>query len=262
MRVSRKERRGVALGVCVALLWPPMMLLTRRRWRGAENLPTGGFVLAANHISHADPFFFAHFVHDSGYAPHFLAKASVLQLPVVGRLLRATGQIAVHREHANAAQAYRDAVIAVRQGRSVIVYPEGTLTRDPDLWPMVGRTGAARIALESGCPVIPCAQWGAHEMLPPYGRRPRLRPRACNQVLAGPPVALDDLQRQPVTTEVLYEATERIMAAITELLGQLRGQTPPPVRFDPRSEGVPMTGNPTGPRRRRPGPQDREGDRP
>ncbi len=255
--MARKERRGVALGICVGLLRPLLMVLTRRQWRGQEHLPDGGFVLAANHISHVDPLLFGHFVHDSGYAPHYLAKAAVLDLPVVGRLLRATGQIRVHRESATASQAYRDAVLAVDRGWSVIVYPEGTLTRDPGLWPMRGKTGAARIALESGCPVVPAAQWGAHELLPPYGKRPRLYPRAVNRVLVGPPVDLDDLRGKPMTTEVAGEATVRIMAAIADLLGELRGEPAPPVRFDPRPGGVPLIGNPT----RNP-PTGRTGDRP
>ena len=243
--MARREPRGAALVFCAVLLRPLLMVLTRRRWSGVEHLPDGGFIFAANHISHADPLLFAHFVYDAGYSPHFLAKESVLRLPVLGRLLRSTGQIPVHRGGVSAAKAYRDAVLAVREGSSVIVYPEGTLTRDPELWPMVGKTGAARIALESGCPVIPCAQWGAHDLLMPYAKRPRFVPRPINQVLAGEPVDLDDLRGKPVSSAVLREATERIMTAITELLGQLRRQPPPPVRFDPRLLGVPTTGNPT-----------------
>lgn len=242
--MARREPRGAALVFCAVLLRPLLMVLTRRRWSGVEHLPDGGFIFAANHISHADPLLFAHFVYDAGYSPHFLAKESVLRLPVLGRLLRSTGQIAVTRESVSAAQAYRDAVAAVRRGSSVIVYPEGTLTRDPELWPMVGKTGGARIALESGCPVVPCAQWGAQYLLMPYAKRPRLVPRPVNQVLAGEPVDLDDLRGQPVSSAVLREATERIMTAIAELLGQLRGEAPPPVRFDPRLRGVPTTGNP------------------
>jgi 1-acyl-sn-glycerol-3-phosphate acyltransferase len=126
----------------------------------------------------------------------------------------------------------------------VIVYPEGTITRDPDLWPMIGRTGVARIALETGCPVIPCAQWGAHELLPPYSKRPHLLPRKVNRVRAGPPVDLADLQGKPVTSEVLRLATDRIMSAIAEQLGELRGQPAPATRFDPRRSGAPLTGNP------------------
>ena len=83
----------------------------------------------------------------------------------LGGFLRAAGQIPVERLSANAAGAYDAAVAAVRAGECVVVYPEGTLTRDPDLWPMVGKSGAARIALETGCPVIPVGQWGAHDLL-------------------------------------------------------------------------------------------------
>ena len=66
----------------------------------------------------------------------------------------------------------------MRDGECVVVYPEGTLTRDPDLWPMTGKSGAARIALETGCPVIPVGQWGAQELLPPYAKQARPASRA------------------------------------------------------------------------------------
>ena len=61
----------------------------------------------------------------------------------------------------------------MRGGECVVVYPEGTITRDPDLWPMVGKSGAARIALATGCPVIPIGQWGAQEVLAPYAEEAR-----------------------------------------------------------------------------------------
>jgi len=241
---DRYEKRGWSLTLCVIVLRPLLTLLTRRSFHGAEHLPRGGFVFAANHISHADPLLFAHFVNDTGYSPHFLAKASVLKVPVIGRFIRSTGQIAVQRGGAEAAQAYRDAVLAVRGGTSVIVYPEGTITRDPDLWPMIGRTGVARIALETGCPVIPCAQWGAHELLPPYSKRLHPLPRKLNRVQAGPPVDLADLRGRPVTAEVLRLATDRIMGAIADQLGEIRGLTPPARRYDPRRRGDPQPGNP------------------
>ena len=66
------------------------------------------------------------------------------------------------------------------------IYPEGTITKDPDLWPMIGKTGAARVALETGCPVIPIAQWGPQEILAPYSKRLRLLPPKTVHVLAGP----------------------------------------------------------------------------
>ena len=109
---------------------------------------------------------------------------------------RAAGQIPVERLSRSAVGAFDAAVAAVRDGECVVVYPEGTLTRDPDLWPMTGKSGAARIALETGCPVIPVGQWGAQEMLPPYAKKPDLFPRKRIAMKAGDPVDLTDLVAQ------------------------------------------------------------------
>jgi 1-acyl-sn-glycerol-3-phosphate acyltransferase len=124
------------------------------------------------------------------------------------------------------------------------VYPEGTITKDPDGWPMRGKTGAARIALETGCPVIPIGQWGAQEILPAYTAKFHAIPRRTARYKVGDPVDLSDLQGKPITNDLLQEATERIMAAISVLVAELRGETPPTVRFDPRSAGVKQIGNP------------------
>jgi len=218
--------RGPLLTAAVVVIRPLLMVLTRREWHGAQHLPEHGFVLAANHISHTDPLVLAHFVNDAGIPPRFLAKAGVLAVPGLGRLLRATGQIPVYRDSADAVLALGEAVAAVERGECVIIYPEGTLTRDPQLWPMVGKTGAVRIAIATGCAVIPVAQWGAQQILRPYARVPRLLPRATIKISAGPPVELDDLRRQPLTTAVLREGTARIMAAITAQLRPLRGPQP------------------------------------
>jgi 1-acyl-sn-glycerol-3-phosphate acyltransferase len=227
----------------VGILRPLLMVLTKRDWRGAENLPrTGGFVVAPNHVSHLDPVIFAHFMYDNGREPYFLGKEGVFRVPVVGAVLRGAQQIPVYRNTGRAADSYRAAVAAVEQGKCVAVYPEGTLTRDPDLWPMVGKTGAARIALATRCPVIPVAQWGPQEILEPYGKRPKLLPRKTMRVSAGPPVDLSDLHDRPRTGEVLREATNRIMAAITVELEQIRSEKAPLERFDARKHGLPETG--------------------
>jgi 1-acyl-sn-glycerol-3-phosphate acyltransferase len=227
----------------VAILRPLLMVLTKRDWRGAENLPaTGGFVAAPNHLSYIDPLSFAHFLVDNDHAPYFLGKESVFRVPVVGAILRGAEQIPVYRNTGKAADAFRAAVAAVEAGKCVGVYPEGTLTRDPDVWPMVGKTGAARIALTTRCPVIPIAQWGPQEILEPYGKRPHLLPRKTMRVTAGPPVDLSDLYGQPVTGVLLREATDRIMAAITAQLETIRGEKAPAERFDARKHGLPETG--------------------
>lgn len=223
---------------------PFLILATKRDWRGWENLPAeGGFVAAPNHVSHFDPLPVAHYLFDAGCPPYFLGKEEVFRVPVLGRLLRAAGQVPVYRRTGRAVDAYRAAVEGVEQGKCVVIFPEGTITRDPDLWPMVGKTGAARVALETRRPVVPIAHWGSQEVIPPYARKLRLLPRKVMHVAAGPPVDLADLYDRPLDGATLREATSRIVAAITVLLEELRGETAPAIRFNPRLHGLPETGN-------------------
>ena len=240
-----QERKGWAFGICVLILEPILLAVTKRRWSGGENIPAkGGVVLAANHVSHLDPLTFAHFVYAWGRIVRFLAKAEVFDAPVVGRVVKSAKQIPVYRMTTDASLSFRAAVESVQAGECVVVYPEGTITRQPELWPMTGKTGAARIALASDVPVIPIAQWGANDILAPYAKRPRLFPRKTIAMKAGPPVPLDDLRAQPVTPAVLREATDRIMDEITRLLEDVRGEQAPTERFDPKSAGVRQIGNP------------------
>jgi len=252
---SRVRRARAASGppgfwyrFAVVVLRPLLTVFTRRAWRGWEHIPeTGGVVVVTNHISHADPLTFAHFIYDSGRLPRFLAKAVLWEVPFVRWVVRGAGQIPVYRESGNAGNAFSAAVAAVRRGELVVIYPEATLTRDPQLWPMAGKTGAARVALETRAPVVPVAQWGPHELLPPYAKRPHLIPPRTMHVVAGPPVSLDDLRGRPIDGALLDEATERIMAAITALLAQVRSEPAPAVRFDARREGVARVGDPRQP---------------
>lgn len=213
--------------------------LTKRQWQGQDRVPpTGGVVFVVNHISNLDPIVFGQYLAYAGRYPHYLGKASLFRVPVVGRIITAAGQIPVERGTHNATHALTAAIHAVRLGTSITVYPEGTITLDPDLWPMEGKTGAARIALETDAPVIPVGTWGAQRII---GAKqvhfPRLFPRATLQVKAGDPVDLDDLRSQPLTPAVLREATDRIMTAITALVAELRGEPAPAQRFDPRTKG-------------------------
>ena len=240
-----QQPKGWAFGLCVAIVEPRLLALTKRRWRGGENIPdTGGCVLAVNHISHLDPLTCAHFVYGYGRIVRFLAKAELFDIPVLGRIVRSAKQIPVYRLTTDASLSFTAAVSAVEDGECVIVYPEGTITRQPELWPMTGKTGAARIALASGVPVIPVAQWGAHRILAPYAKRPHLFPRRTIAMTAGTPTDLDDLRGQPLTPEVLKQATDRIMDDVTRLLEEIRGEQAPAERFDPRVAGVREIGNP------------------
>ncbi|WP_298458082.1 1-acyl-sn-glycerol-3-phosphate acyltransferase [uncultured Cellulomonas sp.] len=229
-RRSNRAYRNVA-----RVLRPLLFAMTRPDWRGVEHLPTDhGFIAAANHMTNVDPLTFAHYLYDNGITPKILAKSSLFGVPVVGAVLRATGQIPVYRNTAQAGDSLRAAVDAVAAGDCVAVFPEGTLTRDPDLWPMVGKTGVARLALTTRAPVVPIAQWGPQDLLGQYKKVLKPFPRKRVTVVAGPPVDLDDLYGRPLDTATLREATERVMAAITLLLEGLRGQTAPAVRFDVR----------------------------
>ena len=172
-----REKRGWAFNIAVPILKPTLLATTKHTWIDGEKIPaTGGCILVLNHVSHIDPLTAAHIVYDHGRKPRYLAKSGLFKNKVLGYFLRGAGQIPVERLSKNAKGAFDAAVAAVEAGECVVVYPEGTLTRDPDLWPMQGKTGAARIALETGCPVVPMGQWGAHDLLYPYAKRPHLVP--------------------------------------------------------------------------------------
>ena len=253
MRVRKLDQpRGWAITFAASILKPTLLTATSRTWIDGEKIPaTGGCIVALNHISHVDPLLSAHFVYDHGRIPRYLAKSGLFRNRAIGGLLNAAGQIPVERLSRNAIGAYDAAVRAIGEGECIVIYPEGTLTRDPELWPMKGKTGAARIALATGCPVIPVGQWGAHEVLAPYTKTPHLVPRRNIVMRAGDPVPLDDLVALPSSAESTAEATDRIMAAITGIVADLRGETAPTVRHDPRVTGVRDTSPHQHPRKKR-----------
>ncbi|MGF1429751.1 lysophospholipid acyltransferase family protein [Kitasatospora sp. LaBMicrA B282] len=233
---------GIWYRFAAVLVKPVTTALVKPEWRGWENFPKeGGFLTVVNHNSVIDPVVYAHFQYNSGRPPRILGKASIFRVPFIGFMMRKTGQIPVYRDSTDAAQAFRAAIDAIDNGQVVQFYPEGTITRDPDLWPMTGKSGAARVALMTGAPVIPVAHWGAHEIVPPYGKglggkpaKVSLFPRHKVVVAAGPPVDLSRYQGQELTSQVLREATEDIMDAITAVLAGIRGEQPPAERFDLR----------------------------
>jgi 1-acyl-sn-glycerol-3-phosphate acyltransferase len=231
---------GVTYATARAVLRPAVRAASRRRWTGLAHVPRqGGCVVVSNHLSHSDPLPLADFLDAAGRYPRFLGKAELFDVPVVGRLLRNVGQIPVQRESEHAGAALSAATEAVRAGECVVVYPEGTLTRDPALWPMVGKTGAARIWWQTRCPVIPVAQWGPQELLAPYGRVPKIWRRPVVRVTAGEALSL------PTDEPPQYgQLTAEIMTSLRALLATLRGVDAPTSIFDPRASDLPRTGNP------------------
>ncbi|WP_134718620.1 lysophospholipid acyltransferase family protein [Saccharomonospora xinjiangensis] len=228
MRRFPRRGRGFWFGLAIEVVAPFLALATRWRLEGHHNVPRrGGVLVAANHLSFADPIAVTLFTLTAGRVPRFFAKAELWETPVVRWVMASGRHIPVHRGKASALHAFRDGVASVRAGECVVVFPEGGFTDRADGWPTRGKTGLARMALTTGTPVVPVACWGTHELLPVTSKLPRVRPRPTLHVVAGPAVELSDLRSERPSASELREATERIMAAITSLLADVRGRTPP-----------------------------------
>jgi 1-acyl-sn-glycerol-3-phosphate acyltransferase len=242
-RASAEKTRPSVFWPAAAVVVPIVGWFAKIEISGEEHLPEeGAYVLAPNHYSEFDPLIVAVATWRLGRAPRFMAKESLFRVPVLGSLLRATGMVPVAR--AATATAARQTIVQAQQlaadGRGVIVYPEGSLTRDPDMWPMRGKTGAVRLALAGDLPVIPVATWGVQQILPRYGKLRFFPPRRRVQIRFGPPVDLA-LFRQ--TSQVsLVGATDAVMAEIAQLLSELRDEPAPAQRWDPMAHGQKETG--------------------
>lgn len=227
-----------------AVMRPIMNLIIKKDWRGAEKLPkSGAAIVVCNHLSYVDPLSFTHFLYNNGRAPRYLGKESVFKVPVIGRVIRGAGQIPVSRETKDAVKGLEHAIAVLKAGHLLGVYPEGTLTRDENLWPMRGKTGVARLALITGAPIIPCASWGPEKVLPPYSKKLRLFPRTKVSILMGEPISLEKWRGRENDPIAIEEAADLIMDEITKLLEILRGEKAPAERFDPKKSDLPRIGN-------------------
>jgi 1-acyl-sn-glycerol-3-phosphate acyltransferase len=218
-----KPKAGFWIRLVVVVLYPLTTVMYRRRWRGLENVPppsAGGSIVAINHNSHFDTVLMARLLWQSGRIPRFMVKDGVFEVPLLGRLFYNTKQIPVHRGTANAANALADAVAAVKDGELVVIYPEGSTTRDPDQWPMQGKTGVARLILS--CPevkVVPIGQWGAQKLRSQKWRR---FTRRTSTVIVGEPMDLSRYAGVEPNAAVLREITENVMAEIRQLVAEAR----------------------------------------
>lgn len=225
--VTRRSTIGATYRGLATVISPTVTAVTKRDWRGVEHLAVpSGCVLAANHISWADPPILAQFIWAQDRVPRFLGKAEVFKVPIFGAMITSAGQIPVFRD-GDAAAAAHAAIEAVQRGETVVVYPEGTITKDPEMWPMCAKTGAARIALTADVPLIPIAQWGPQEILGPYKKNLRLFPLKTMSFRVGPPIDLSDLRGREINERVLRIATARLMRAITSMLEEIRGEKAP-----------------------------------
>lgn len=233
-----REKGSPWIGLCIVVFYPLSHLLGRRRFEGLEHIPqTGPVLVAGNHISYLDPIYTGIFVHRRGRIPRFLAKQDLWRIPVVRRVMSGAGQIPVRRGSAEATESLRHAEQALVSGKVVLIYPEGTVTRDPDRWPMAAHTGLARLALSTDAPVVPVVHWGTHRIYDHYGKRFRPLPRTEVIVRAGPPVDLSEFLRRPVDGPLLREVTARVMGRIIDLLAEVRQEPAPPGAAHPVRPG-------------------------
>jgi 1-acyl-sn-glycerol-3-phosphate acyltransferase len=142
--------------------------------------------------------------------------------------MRLMGHIPVKRGTADARQSLAAAVAALENGGVIVLHPEGTVTRDPDGWPMIGKTGAARLAsLAPDVPVIPIAQWGVQQQFDLYKKKVKLIPRPRHTISVGEPVDLSSFRDREPTAKVLHEMTDAIMRRLRTDVAELRGLPAP-----------------------------------
>ena len=241
-----KHERHFRLHLVAGFLIPVVRLMFGLRVTGLEKLPKSGpYVLVSNHVTNVDALAVAYLVYVKlKRAPHFLAKEGLFRIPVIGRILLVAGQIPVYRTSGQRNdEPLKVAHDYLERGHMITIFPEGTLTRDPDMWPMRGKTGAVRLALDTNVPVYPIAHWGSHEILPRYGSK--FRPGFWKRVdmLVGDQIDLDKFRHPQITPQEVTEATVVVMHSITGLVEQLRGAKAPGTLWDPAVAGQSVTGN-------------------
>ncbi len=239
------ERANGWIQLCKVLFYPITALLGRRRFIGKEQLQRpGGILLVGNHVSHLDPVYNAVFVRKAGRWPRFLAKASLWKVPVAGTILRGTQQIAVERDAGAGKQVLDVATAALNKGQVVVIYPEGTITRDPDFWPMKPKAGVAMLALSGDFSVIPMATWGTQKVFVPYVKESKFRPlpRKDITVKCGEPLDLSEYRGKPVDSRAIRDVSLLIMGAVRDLVAEVRQEEPPKAFFiyrKPKLESAP-----------------------
>ncbi|MDH3302002.1 MAG: 1-acyl-sn-glycerol-3-phosphate acyltransferase [Acidimicrobiia bacterium] len=208
--------------------------IARRRGRrtAVARLPAGAVIVISNHASYADGVLLALTCRRMGRSIRLLATSGVFRAPVLGGLAKRLGFIRVERGNASAADALEVAADALRAGEAVGIFPEGRTTRDPNLWPERSKTGAVRLALETGAPIVPIAMVGTHRVLPRKRPLPTLvknlilRPNVLVEV--GDPIDVKVLAgSDELTPARIRELADEVMAELVALVAELRGESLP-----------------------------------
>jgi 1-acyl-sn-glycerol-3-phosphate acyltransferase len=206
-------------------LRPPAQLWFNWRFEGREDIPREGPVLVAcNHISYFDPIAHGLMMVKAGRRPRFLAKKELYENWFLRHLLQGARQIPVERGTGSSAPV-EAARRALREGEAVMIYPEATITRNPDSTPMQGKTGVARLTLSTDVPVLPMAVWGSQHVWQREGMGSVGFGRPI-WVKAGVPVDFSDFAGQQDDPAVLRKVTDQVMDELTQLVNDLRRRYP------------------------------------
>ena len=238
-RKRTKERPPTAMGrfwlrLAAIVFYPVTTLLSRVRVHGLANIPaTGPALLVLNHVSHLDPLYDGVTVHRAARIPRFMAKNTLWNVPVLRNVLTGVEQIPVFRRTADARKSLEAAHDSLESGKIVIIYPDGTVTKDPEGWPMNPKAGVARLALEHDVPIVPAARWGTRDIYDHYSKKFRPLPRKTVHVRIGEPLDLGEYRNRAADPQVLREISELAMGRVRELLGEIREEEPPADFYSP-----------------------------
>ncbi|MCX6485754.1 MAG: lysophospholipid acyltransferase family protein [Rhodoluna sp.] len=237
--------RPFMMRVVAYILGPLVHLLFWVKLEGKEKLPkTGAYILVFNHVTHLDPLVVAYATfYGLKRGPHFLAKGNLFKVPVLGPLLLAAGQVPVYRNGRRNVEPMAAAYRFLDAGHVITIFPEGTLTREPNGWPMRGKTGSVRMAIEANVPIYSVGQWGSEVVLPTYTKKLRPKPWHKVRVLIGEEINLEKFRGRKISTEELKDATRIVMTAITKQVEILRDSKAPKKLYDPADHGQSQFGN-------------------
>ena len=195
------------------------------RFEDLDHIPSHGpAIVAATHVSYVDPFSTALAIIRRGRRPRFLAKDELFEVPLVGTALRGAGQISVSRGR-DGRRPLADAERALRLGEVVAIYPEGTVTLREDHLPKEGKTGAVRLSLATGVPIVPLASWGSQAVWQKSGRGSLKFGRPI-WVKAGPAIDLRGRVGELEDPAAVRAMTDELMAVLTRMAEDLRERYP------------------------------------
>ncbi|MFV0462171.1 MAG: lysophospholipid acyltransferase family protein [Nostocoides sp.] len=250
-------RRGALLytvaagmaGVGVAAMARRAVARQPGRRSDAQQLPGGPIIVVSNHTSYADGILLALACRDLGRSVRLLATAGVFRMPLIGSVADRLGFIPVQRGSSHAADSLEQAAQALAHGEAVALFPEGRITREQDHWPERAKTGAVRLALRSGAPVIPVAMDGAHEVI---GDRAHLLRLLRNlalppqvRVLVGEPIDVTRLVGSVPDEQSVRRVADEVMGTLVDLVEQLRGQPAPSAEWRGGAAGAPVGSHPS-----------------